>query len=133
MTTETPRVFALPFNSITMTERRMMASKFGVNWDAVEVELADMPSVADPAEPTQAEKIAIARVFTRAVGPNERFALLFCAVKRREPAATEAQILANADTGDWVLSLSDDAEQEVASDADPLPAPNAPTSSVISS
>ena len=130
MTTETPRAFALPFDSITMTERRMMASKFGVNWDAVEVDLADMPRPVDPDEPTQDEKMAIARVFTRAVGPNERFALLFCAVKRREPTATEAQILAKADTGEWVLSLSDDAEQEVAADADPLPAP---TPSVTSS
>ena len=124
MTTETPRAFALPFDSITMTERRMMASKFGVNWDAVEVELADMPRPVDPDEPTQEEKMAIARVITRAVGPNERFALMWCAVKRQEPTATEAQILANMDTGEWVLSTSDEtAEQEVAAHADPLPAP----------
>ena len=122
-----PRVFALPFKSITMSERRLMVTKFGVNWDAVEVEMVDIPKPADADNPTQSEQIAAAKVFTRIVGPVEKFALLYIAVKREEPAATEAKIEAKADSGEWVLSFTDpldDVEGGV-----PLAPPNATTSS----
>ena len=129
--TEDPRPFALPFGSINMTERRIMASKFGVNWDAIEVDLSDIPKPEDPENATDDEKVAVAKAFTRIIGPNERFAMLFTAVKRQIPTATEAEISKRADSGEWVLSIGDDAE-EVAGEGDPLPAPTA-TSDTTSS
>lgn len=125
-----PRVFPIPLNSITMSERRLMASKFAVNWDAVEVELADVPQPADRDDPTQEEKLAAAKVFTRIVGPNEKFALLFVAVKRQLPAASEAEIVKHVDAGEWILSLSADDDEEA--DESPLPAPSTTTSSATS-
>lgn len=107
-TEETPRVFPLPFDSITMSERRIMASKFGVNWDAVELDLSDIPRPEDPENATDDEKKAVAKGFTRVIGPNERFAMLFIAVKRQIPTASEAQIEQHADAGDWVLGLGTD-------------------------
>lgn len=126
-----PRVFPIPLQSITMSERRLMASKFGVNWDAIEVELADMPRPEDPDNPTDAEKLAAAKVFTRIVGPNEKFALLFIAVKRKQPTTSEAEIVKRVDAGEWSISLSDESDDgEVP--AGPLPAPSATTSSANS-
>lgn len=122
------RVFALPLRSLTMSERRIMASKFAVNWDAIEVDLADIPRPDDPDNPTQEERIAAAKAFTRTVGPNERFALLYIAVKREIPTASEKQIADRADAGDWVLSF-DKATEEVTADADPLPPPTSSTTS----
>lgn len=129
-TTEPPRVFALPFRSLTMSERRIMASKFGVNWDAIEVDLADIPRPDDPDNPTQPERIAAAKAFTRAVGPNERFALMYIAVKREIPTATEKQIADRADAGEWVLSFDQAPPEEVTADADPLPPPTSSTTSL---
>jgi 5'-deoxynucleotidase YfbR-like HD superfamily hydrolase len=127
MTTEDAptRAFAIPFRSITMSERRLMASKFGVNWDAIEVDMTDIPRPVDSDNPTEAEQIAAAKAFTKLVGPNERFALLFVAVKRQIPTATEAMILEHADAGDWVLQFSAD-EGEEAGGSDPLPPPTEP-------
>lgn len=124
-------VFSIPLASITMSERRLMATKFGVNWDAVEVELADIPKPEDPDDPTAAEKLAAAKVFTRIVGPNEKFALLYVAVKRKKPAATEAEIVKRVDAGEWAISLAAESDDEVA-DTAPLPAPSATTSSANS-
>jgi hypothetical protein len=129
-TPENPRAFRLPLRKLTMSERRIMASKFGVNWDAVEVDMADaVPMPEDPDNPTEAEQRAATKAFVRIVGPNEKFALLYIAVKREIPTATEAEIVRHADAGDWVLDLSQDpdpvveaADPEVASAA-PLPPP----------
>lgn len=126
-----PRVFPIPLNSITMSERRLMASKFAVNWDAVEVELADVPQPADRDDPTQEEKLAAAKVFTRIVGPNEKFALLFIAVKRKQPTTSEAEIVKRVDAGEWSISLSDESDDGEVT-AGPLPAPSATTSSATS-
>jgi hypothetical protein len=128
-TEQVPRVFALPLRSLTMSERRIMASKFAVNWDAIEVDLADIPRPEDPDDPTQEERIAAAKAFTRAVGPNERFALLYIAVKREIPSASEKQIADAADAGDWVLSFDKATPEEVTADADPLPPPSSSTTS----
>jgi len=130
-TTDSPRAFALPFGSINMTERRIMAKLFGVNWDAIEVDLSDIPKPEDPDDVTDAEKVAVAKAFTRIIGPNERFAMLFTAVKRQLPTSTEAEIAKRADSGEWVLSVGDD--EEVAAGADPLPAPTAPSATTSSS
>lgn len=130
-TADSPRIFSIPVRSITMSERRIMASKFGVNWDAVEVDLADIPRPEDPENPTDAEKLAAAKAFTRIVGPNERFALLYIAVKRELPQATEREMEAKADAGEWVLSLSGGGEAEE-DGAAPLPPPT-PTSATTSS
>ena len=119
MTTE-PRAFHIPIGSIKMSERRLMVSKFGINWDLVETQLADIPRLDD--DPTDAEKIALAQAFARVVGPNERFALLYLAVKREMPTASERDIENHADEGDWVLDISPPAESEVSS-SDPLPPP----------
>lgn len=125
-TTE-PRVFPIPFHTITMSERRLMATKFGVNWDAIEVELSELPRPADIDHPTDEEAIAAAKAFTRLVGPNERFALMFIAVKRELPAATEAEMLQRADAGEWAISFTADTEEDAT--GSPLPAPTSSTSS----
>lgn len=121
-TTDDPRAFRLPLRSITMSERRIMASKFGVNWDAVEIDLGDIPQPVDRDDPTDDEKKAIAKAFVRIIGPNEKFALLYLAVKRQMPAATEAEIAKRADAGEWALDISGDPDPEV-STSDPLPPP----------
>lgn len=127
-----PRAFPIPFQSITMSERRIMASKFGVNWDAIEVEMSDIPRPADQANPTDDEAVAAAKVFTRLVGPNERFALLFIAVKRQIPTATEASILEHADRGEYVLRFTPDDDTAEEAGLDPLPAPSASSASTNS-
>lgn len=130
-----PRVFVLPFQSITMSERRMMATKFAINWDAIEVEMSDIPRPADEANPTDEEAVAAAKVFTRLVGPNERFALLYVAVKRQLPAESEASILEHADRGEYVLAFTAPDDDDVTGEGaglDPLPAPSATTSSANS-
>lgn len=124
-----PRAFPIPFKSITMSERRLMASKFGINWDAIEAEMADIPRPDDQQNPTDAELIAAAKSFTKIVGPNERFALLFIAVKRQIPTATEAAMLAHADAGEWVLSFTEDTEDTGEVVGVPLPKPPAGSSS----
>lgn len=129
-TTDEPRAFPLRLRSLTMTERRIMASKFAVNWDAVELDMSEVPQPEDREHPTDAEKLAIAKAFVRIIGPNEQFALLFTAVKRQLPAATEAEIARRADAGEWVLDLSEADKTEVPA-ADPLPPP--PTTSNESS
>jgi hypothetical protein len=122
-----PRVFPIPFKTITMSERRMMASQFGINWDALEVDLVDIPKPADVDNPTDAEKIAAAKVFSRIVGPNEKFALLYIAVKRQLPAASMAEIEQRADSGEWILSFNSDEENADEVAAVPLAPPNATT------
>jgi len=130
-TADSPRAFSFPFGSINMTERRIMAKLFGVNWDAIEIDLAEIPKPEDPDDITYAEKVALAKALTKVIGPNERFAMLFTAVKRQLPASTEAEILKRADAGEWALSLGD--EEEVAEEAAPLPAPTAPSETTSSS
>lgn len=127
-----PRVFRLPLRSITMSERRIMASKFAVNWDLVEIDLGDIPQPADRDNPTDAEKRAVAKAFVRIIGPNERFALLYIAVKRELPAASEPEIAKRADAGEWVLDLGGPAEEAEVSSDGPLPPPPASTSNEIS-
>lgn len=95
---------------LPMSERRILASKFGVNWDSIEIDLSEVPKPEDPGNPTDAEKIALARAFTRIIGPNERFGLLYLAVKRQMPATSMAEIERKADAGVWTLALGDDAE-----------------------
>lgn len=102
------RTFTLPIGSLTMSERRIMASKFGVNWDAIEVDLTEMPRHENPDELSEDDKREIARFFTRIIGPNERFALLYVAVKRVLPAATEAEIERRADAEEWLLALGEE-------------------------
>ena len=104
-----------------MSERRLMVTKFAVNWDAIEVDLAGIPQPDDPENPTDDEKLAAARAFTRIVGPIERFALLFLAVKRELPAATMSEIERRADAGEWALDVSPDSDE--GSTTDPLPPP----------
>jgi hypothetical protein len=117
-----PRAFRLPLRSITMSERRLMVTKFGINWDVVEINLADIPRPADPEDPTEDEKIAAAKVFHQVIGPIEKFALLYLAVKRELPAAKEADIERHADAGEWVLDMSTATDDEAVA-ADPLPPP----------
>lgn len=121
-----PRAFNIPLRSLTMSERRQLVSKFGINWDVVEINLADMPRPADIDNPTDDEKKAIAKVFHAVIGPIEKFALLYLAVKRELPHVTEAEVERRADAGEWVLDLSSDDKDEVVA-ADPLPPPE-PTS-----
>lgn len=129
-TTDEPRAFRLPLRTMTMSERRIMASKFGVNWDAVELDMADsVPQPEDPENPTEAEKRAAAKAFVRIVGPNERFALLYLAVKRELPTTSEAEIERRADAGEWVLDLTPEAQPVAAADPEvagdgPLPPPS---------
>lgn len=115
------RTFKLPLRSITMSERRIMVTKFGVNWDAVEVDLSEIPQPVDRENPTEDEKRAAAKAFTRIVGPIEKFALLYIAVKRQLPTATEKEIETHADAGTWALDISPESDEVVT--GDPLAPP----------
>lgn len=129
--TDAPRVFHIPFRSITMSERRLMATRFGVNWDAVEIDLVDVPRPDDPDNPTDAEKIAAAKAFSRIVGPNEKFALAFVAARRELPSVAVSEVERRFDAGDWALSFGGDVDDE-GDDPAPLPPPTGTTSSASS-
>ena len=112
------REFRLPLD-LPMSERRVLASKFGVNWDSIEIDLSEIPKPEDPDNPTDTEKVALARALTRIIGPNERFGLLYLAVKRQIPSATMAEIERNVDLGKWTLALGDASEDAAAPLAPP--------------
>lgn len=129
-----PRAFRIPLKSLTMSERRILASKFGINWDVIEIDMSDIPAPADPDNPTTEEQKRIVREFMRLVGPNEQYALLYLAVKRELPHVTEAEIERHADAGEWMLDMSPeraDQSDESEDGAGPLPPP--PNSSTESS
>lgn len=122
ITVPEPRGFRIPLQSVTMSERRILASKFGINFDVMQVDLAGIPQPEDAANPTAEEERAMYREFSRVIGPNEKFGLLYLAVKRKIPTASVADVEKHADSGEWVLDLSDEPADEVAADV-PLPPP----------
>lgn len=129
MTTTEPerRAFRIPLQSVSMSERRILASKFGINFDVLQVDLAGIPKPEDPDNPTEAEQMAMYREFSRVVGPNEKFALLYLGVKRQIPTASVAQVEEKADAGEWVLDLSDEPSDDEVAAGVPLPPPSGTT------
>lgn len=101
-----------------------MVREHGVNWDVVQIELAETPRPVVEGNPTDAEKLAAAKAFYAAVGPVEQFALACVAVRRTIPDVAVVELEQRIDAGEWVLDLRlGGTEAGEGGASDPLPPP----------